>query len=116
MKNNENEEEWIEMTVVCPDCIQGRVAYWKDSRTGKHPWRYHLPCETCKGNYSTTRWQPTFCQIEGCEEPAKEKCTGVFCSANGWVCEEHWKEENIGYSERGYVCINCWHEVGSGGH
>ena len=26
MKNNENEEEWIEMTVVCPDCIQGRVA------------------------------------------------------------------------------------------
>ena len=40
MKRNENEEEWIEITVECPDCIQGRVAHWKDSRTGKHPWRY----------------------------------------------------------------------------
>ena len=29
MKNNENEEEWIEMTVECPDCTKGRVAHWK---------------------------------------------------------------------------------------
>ena len=116
MKNNENEEEWIEMTVECPDCTKGRVTHWKKSRADQHPWRYHLPCETCKGNYATTRWQPKVCQIEGCEEPANHKCSGVFCTANGWVCKEHWKEENIGYSTGGFVCINCWHEVGSGGH
>lgn len=116
MKEEENEDDWIEMTVECPDCTKGRVAHWKQSRTGKHPWRYHLPCGTCKGNYATTRWQPKSCQIEGCDEPANHKCSGVFCAANGWVCEGHWKEEHIGYSEKGYVCINCWHEVGSGGH
>jgi len=55
-------------------------------------------------------------QIPDCESSAKHKCGGVFCSANGWVCAEHWVEENIGYSQKGYVCINCWHEVGSGGH
>ena len=63
MKKNENEEEWIEITVVCPDCIQGRVAHWKDIRTGKHPWN-HLPCEA-QHAIPPARWQPKFCQIEG---------------------------------------------------
>jgi DNA-directed RNA polymerase subunit RPC12/RpoP len=115
-KKDENEEEWIEVAIECPDCVKGRIVQWMPRKSGKPPWRYHMPCETCKGDYESIVYQPKYCQIPDCGSIAKHKCDGVFCFANGWVCSEHWVEENIGYSQKGYVCINCWEEVGSGGH
>ena len=119
MKNEKSEElneEWIEVSIECPDCVNGRREYWKERKSGKPPWKYHLPCETCKGHYLKIVHQPKYCQIPNCVQDAKHKCGGVFCSKNGWVCSEHWIQEDIGYSEKGYVCTNCWNEVGSGGH
>lgn len=115
-KKDEYEEEWIEVVTECTDCVKGRVVQWVSRNSGKPPWRYHIPCETCKGNYESIVSQPRYCQIPDCGSNAKHKCDGVFCSANGWVCSEHWVEENIGYSQKGFVCVNCWDEVGSGGH
>ena len=114
--NDNNEEEWIEKTVDCPDCSKGRTEHWKPNKSGKHPWKHHLPCTTCKGNYQSHVWQPKYCQIFNCDNLAKNKCDGYFCERNGWVCDEHWAEEDIGFSIGGYVCITCFHEVGSGGH
>ena len=108
--------EWIEKIVECPDCKKGRTEHWKERKSGKPPWRYHFPCQTCNGDYQTTIWQPKFCAMENCNNPAAQYCGGVMCVGNGWVCVDHWREENIGYSIAGYVCITCWHEVGSGGH
>ncbi len=111
-----NDEEWIEKIEICPDCVGGRTEHWKECNSCKSGWKYHLPCTTCNGQYETKTYHPKFCQIDNCKNDVAHKCNGVFCSGNGWVCEIHWKEENIGFSDNGFACINCWEEVGSGGH
>lgn len=115
MSEKEN-EEWIEKTVICPDCVRGRTVHWKENKSGKHPWRYHLPCTTCKGHYESVISQPKYCQIDDCDGLVEHKCTGYLCMGDGWVCAAHWLEEDIGFSQTGFACITCWHEVGSGGH
>ena len=70
---DENEEEWIEAIVECPDCVNGRVVQWAPRKSDKPPWRYHLPCETCKGAYQSIVWQPKFCQMPSCESTAKHR-------------------------------------------
>ena len=114
--SDEENEEWIERTVVCPDCDRGRVAHWKERKSGKPAWRYHLPCTTCGGQYESVICQPKYCEIEGCSNLAEHQCQGHMCVGNGWVCGDHWVEESIGFSPSGFACITCWHEVGSGGH
>jgi len=114
--SEEQNEEWIEVSIECPDCVKGRRECWRERKSGKPPWRYHPQCETCKGDYLKVIHQPKYCQIPSCVQHAEHKCGGVFCSGNGYVCSEHWREEDIGFSKNGYACINCWHEVGSGGH
>tara|TARA_X000001036_G_scaffold435934_1_gene478136 strand:- start:1175 stop:1681 length:507 start_codon:yes stop_codon:yes gene_type:complete len=109
-------EEWIEKIVICPDCVEGRMQHWKEIKSVKPAWRYHIPCSTCNGQFETIVHQPKFCQIDDCSLPAEHKCEGYFCKGEGWVCETHWKQEDIGFSDTGYACISCWHEVGSGGH
>ena len=115
MREKKN-EEWIEKIVICPDCVKGRIQHWKERKSGKPAWRYHIPCRTCNGEFETIVHQPKFCQIDDCSLPAEHKCTGYFCKGEGWVCDTHWKQEEIGFSDSGYACISCWHEVGSGGH
>ena len=112
----ENKEEWIEKIVTCPDCVKVRTEHWKENKSGKPAWKYHLPCNTCNGQYEKTVQQPKYCQIDDCNSLAEYQCNGYFCMGLGWVCANHWKEENIGFSDSGYACISCWHEVGSGGH
>tara|TARA_B100001996_G_C18318720_1_gene461676 strand:+ start:49 stop:402 length:354 start_codon:yes stop_codon:yes gene_type:complete len=111
----ENNEEWIEKIEICPDCVKGRKEHWK-AITSKSYWKYYVPCTTCNGQYETKITHPKFCQVNDCSSFAEYKCTGVFCIGESWVCENHWMEEDIGFSESGYACITCWHEVGSGGH
>ena len=40
-------EEWIEKIVICPDCVKGRIQHWKERKSGKPAWRYHIPCRSC---------------------------------------------------------------------
>jgi hypothetical protein len=115
-RKDEEKNEWIEKIVLCPDCKRGRTEHWRPNGRGKHPWKFHLPCQTCKGDYQTMRYQPKFCERKDCNNLAEHKCDGVFCEGNGWVCADHWYEEEIGFSATGYACVTCWHEVGSGGH
>ena len=68
--------------------------------------RYHIPCRTCNGEFETIVHQPKFCQIEDCSLPREHKCTGYFCKGEGWVCDTHWKQEEIGFSDSGYACIS----------
>ena len=89
----EKEEEWIDRIVNCPDCEKGRTVFWRERKSGKPPWRYRFPCVTCKGEYQTVVFQPKYCQLEGCENPAKEKCGGYSYERQFWVCEEHWIED-----------------------
>ena len=114
-KINDN-EEWIEVYVECEYCNNGRIVNWKQRKSGKPPWRYHLPCDKCKGEYRKIVIRPKYCQIVDCSNLAKHKCGGLFCPKNGWVCEEHWKEENVGFSISGYACVKCYEEIGSSGH
>jgi len=100
MKNKENEkkeEEWIEKTVECPDCNKGRTVHWKEHKSGKPPWRHHFPCATCKGDYQTKVWQPKYCQIIDCNNHATIQCGEVNFGARSWVCDEHWKEDDVGF-------------------
>ena len=92
-------EEWIEKILICPDCVKGRIQHWKERKSGKPAWRYHMPCTTCNGQFETIVHQPKFCQIDDCSLPSEHKCTGYFCKGEGWVCETHWKEENIGFTD-----------------
>ena len=114
-KKEENEEEWIEIVVECPDCVKGRVVQWVERRSGKPPWTT-LPCEICRGRYQTNVWQPKIESRPDCEVNAKHKCDGVFfLQTVGYVLTHEMKrildivKEDLSASDR-------WNEVGSGGH
>ena len=36
MSGKEN-EEWIEKTVICPDCVRGRTVHWKENKSVNIP-------------------------------------------------------------------------------
>ena len=80
------------------------------------PFRARIPCERCTGLGFVERMAMQYCEVPECGNESFHECKGAFCWGNGWVCDEHWTEENIGFSESGFACSTCCDEVGSGGH
>lgn len=111
---SEHSGEGVPISMPCMNCQKGvRTAFRKDPEGEVTNFSY--PCPTCSGTGHVMRNVPTACQITGCSQPAHHQCTGPICN-DIWVCSSHWMAEDIGFSQAGYACEICWHEVGSGGH
>ena len=113
--NMEKENEWIERKVKCNSCDNGKVRAYVEWIPGRRC-RISVICTDCDGEGEHSIWMPKFCQMPTCMNEASHRCVGVYCHGNGWVCESHWMDEDIGYSPTGKVCESCFHEVGSYGH
>jgi hypothetical protein len=114
-KMNNKENNWITRTIPCTECEKGRVPVTITPKRGK-PFRARIPCERCTGLGIVERMAMQYCEVPECGNESFHECKGAFCWGNGWVCDEHWTEENIGFSESGFACSTCCDEVGSGGH
>jgi hypothetical protein len=111
----ENENEWIERNVKCKDCDNGKVRAHIVGKSGKR-YRVSVICTSCDGEGEKVIWMPKMCEVPNCMNGADYKCQGVYCHGNGWVCETHWEEEDVGFSPTGHACQCCCEEIGWSGH
>ena len=114
-ENMEKGNEWIERKVNCENCENGKVRAHRVGKSGRR-YRVSVICTICDGEGEKVIWVPKMCEVPDCMNNVEYKCSGVYCQGNGWVCESHWIEENVGFSPTGYACPFCWAEIGSSGH
>lgn len=105
---------WRERELPCTNCRDGTQTTKRKGLNGTVSTHKH-PCLTCFGTQQVVKTVPEFCQHNECNLPAAHQCCGVLCTQH-WVCANHWKTEDIGFSPNGFACETCWAEVGSGGH
>ena len=102
---------WSEKKMQCTECVNGKIKMMK--RGVK--FRVSAPCQVCMGLMVVVKSIPEFCEYGDCEHAPSHQCRGYICD-DIWVCDAHWKQEDVGFSQNGYACETCFDEVGSGGH
>ena len=109
----EKENEWIEKKVDCGNCDNGKVRAYVEWIPGKRC-RISVICMVCDGEGKHRIWIPKFCQMPDCVNETFNKCSGHYCHENGWVCEAHWVDWQMGWHNP--CCVTCFHEIGWSGN